>query len=105
MVGGAMSEVQRNMATLAPEDRAAIAAYLKAVAARPPGPVTLPAGDRVPAPLQSRPAAAPRAKGSGRPAGEVAKRPPRGGRVGRCPGRGPGRDAPTGAPGRQRHAG
>jgi mono/diheme cytochrome c family protein len=31
VVGGAMAEVQRNMATLTPEDRAAIAAYLKAV--------------------------------------------------------------------------
>ncbi len=36
-VGGAMVEVQRNMAALTPEDRAAIAAYLKAVPGRPNG--------------------------------------------------------------------
>ena len=34
VVGGAMSAVQRNMAMLAPEDRQAIAAYLKAVPPR-----------------------------------------------------------------------
>lgn len=33
-VGGSMVEVQKNMAELAPQDRAAIAAYLKAVPAR-----------------------------------------------------------------------
>lgn len=36
-VGGAMVEVQRNMARLRPEDRAAIAAYLKAVPPHPNG--------------------------------------------------------------------
>ncbi|MBZ9702553.1 MULTISPECIES: cytochrome c [unclassified Mesorhizobium] len=36
-VGGAMVDVQRNMAELAPEDRAAIAAYLKAVPPHPNG--------------------------------------------------------------------
>lgn len=36
-VGGAMVEVQRNMAALSAEDRAAIAAYLKAVPERPNG--------------------------------------------------------------------
>ena len=36
-VGGAMVEVQRNMAQLTADDRAAIAAYLKAVPARPNG--------------------------------------------------------------------
>lgn len=36
-VGGSMAAVQRNMAKLAPEDRAAIAAYLKAVPPRPNG--------------------------------------------------------------------
>ncbi len=36
-VGGAMVEVQRNMAALTAEDRAAIAAYLKLVPARPNG--------------------------------------------------------------------
>ena len=36
-VGGSMVEVQRNMAQLTPDDRAAIAAYLKAVPPRPNG--------------------------------------------------------------------
>ncbi|RWC63905.1 cytochrome c [Mesorhizobium sp.] len=36
-VGGAMVDVQRNMAELAPEDRAAIAAYLKATPPHPNG--------------------------------------------------------------------
>ena len=36
-VGGAMVEVQKNIAELTPEDRAAIAAYLKAVPPRPNG--------------------------------------------------------------------
>jgi len=36
-VGGAMVDVQRNMAQLTPEDRAAIAAYLKAVPPHPNG--------------------------------------------------------------------
>jgi mono/diheme cytochrome c family protein len=36
-VGGSMTDVQRNMARLTPEDRAAIAAYLKAVPAHPNG--------------------------------------------------------------------
>jgi mono/diheme cytochrome c family protein len=36
-VGGTMVEVQRNMAELTPEDRAAIAAYLKAIPPRPNG--------------------------------------------------------------------
>jgi mono/diheme cytochrome c family protein len=36
-VGGAMVDVQRNMAELAPEDRAAIAAYLKSVPPHPNG--------------------------------------------------------------------
>ncbi|KQZ94176.1 cytochrome C [Mesorhizobium sp. Root157] len=36
-VGGAMVEVQKNMAELAPEDRAAIAAYLKAIPPHPNG--------------------------------------------------------------------
>ncbi|ESX03775.1 diacylglycerol kinase [Mesorhizobium sp. LSJC268A00] len=36
-VGGAMVDVQRNMAELPPEDRAAIAAYLKAVPPHPNG--------------------------------------------------------------------
>ncbi|MEP9397168.1 cytochrome c [Mesorhizobium sp. KR2-14] len=36
-VGGSMVEVQRNMAKLTPEDRAAIAAYLKAVSPHPNG--------------------------------------------------------------------
>jgi len=36
-VGGSMAPVQRNMAKLTPEDRAAIAAYLKAVPAQPNG--------------------------------------------------------------------
>ncbi|MEO5756012.1 MAG: cytochrome c [Mesorhizobium sp.] len=36
-VGGAMVDVQRNMAELAPEDRAAIAAYLKAIPSHPNG--------------------------------------------------------------------
>ncbi|MER9675710.1 cytochrome c [Mesorhizobium sp. M0208] len=36
-VGGAMVDVQRNMAVLTPEDRAAIAAYLKAVPPHPNG--------------------------------------------------------------------
>jgi mono/diheme cytochrome c family protein len=36
-VGGAMVDVQRNMAELAPEDRAAIAAYLKAIPPQPNG--------------------------------------------------------------------
>ena len=36
-VGGAMVEVQRNMAALPAEDRAAIAAYLKAIPAKPNG--------------------------------------------------------------------
>jgi mono/diheme cytochrome c family protein len=36
-VGGAMVEVQQNMALLTPEDRAAIAAYLKAVPSHPNG--------------------------------------------------------------------
>ncbi|MER9334034.1 cytochrome c [Mesorhizobium sp. M0293] len=36
-VGGAMVDVQRNMAQLAPEDRAAIAAYLKAIPPHPNG--------------------------------------------------------------------
>jgi len=36
-VGGSMVEVQRNMAKLTPEDRAAIAAYLKAVPPHPNG--------------------------------------------------------------------
>ncbi len=36
-VGGAMVAVQKNMAELKPEDRAAIATYLKAVPARPNG--------------------------------------------------------------------
>lgn len=36
-VGGAMVDVQRNMAALTPEDRAAIAAYLKAVPPHPNG--------------------------------------------------------------------
>lgn len=36
-VGGAMVDVQRNMAELTPEDRAAIAAYLKAVPPHPNG--------------------------------------------------------------------
>lgn len=36
-VGGTMVEVQRNMAQLTPEDRAAIAAYLKAVPPHPNG--------------------------------------------------------------------
>lgn len=35
--GGAMAEVQKNMAELTPEDRAAIAAYLKAVPPHPNG--------------------------------------------------------------------
>lgn len=45
-VGGSMVEVQRNMARLRPEDRAAIAAYLKAIPAHPNGypPRTSPAG-------------------------------------------------------------
>lgn len=36
-VGGSMTEVQKNMAKLAPEDRAAIAAYLKAIPVHPNG--------------------------------------------------------------------
>jgi len=36
-VGGAMVDVQRNMAQLTSEDRAAIAAYLKAVPPHPNG--------------------------------------------------------------------
>ena len=36
-VGGAMVDVQKNMAQLTPEDRAAIAAYLKAVPPHPNG--------------------------------------------------------------------
>ncbi len=36
-VGGAMAPVQRNMAELTPEDRAAIAAYLKAIPPQPNG--------------------------------------------------------------------
>ncbi|UVK38164.1 cytochrome c [Mesorhizobium sp. AR10] len=36
-VGGAMVEVQKNMAALAPEDRAAISAYLKAIPPHPNG--------------------------------------------------------------------
>ncbi|TIT26258.1 MAG: cytochrome C, partial [Mesorhizobium sp.] len=36
-VGGAMVDVQRNMAELTPEDRAAIAAYLKAIPPHPNG--------------------------------------------------------------------
>ena len=36
-VGGTMTEVQRNMARLTPQDREAIAAYLKAVPARARG--------------------------------------------------------------------
>ena len=36
-VGGSMAEVQKNMARLTAEDRAAIAAYLKAVPAHPNG--------------------------------------------------------------------
>ncbi|MBN9251652.1 MAG: c-type cytochrome, partial [Mesorhizobium sp.] len=36
-VGGAMVEVQKNMAKLTPEDRAAIAAYLKAIPPHPNG--------------------------------------------------------------------
>lgn len=36
-VGGAMAEVQRNLAALPAEDRAAIAAYLKAIPPRPDG--------------------------------------------------------------------
>ena len=36
-VGGSMTEVQKNMAKLTPEDRAAIAAYLKAVPPHPNG--------------------------------------------------------------------
>jgi mono/diheme cytochrome c family protein len=36
-VGGAMVDVQRNMAELTPEDRAAIAAYLKAIPLHPNG--------------------------------------------------------------------
>ncbi|MER9301540.1 cytochrome c [Mesorhizobium sp. M0496] len=36
-VGGAMVDVQRNMAQLTPEDRAAIAAYLKAIPPHPNG--------------------------------------------------------------------
>jgi len=36
-VGGAMVEVQRNMAQLTPDDRAAIAAYLKAIPPHPNG--------------------------------------------------------------------
>lgn len=43
--GGAMAEVIKNTALLAPEDRAAIAAYLKAVPPRPNGyPAAKPAG-------------------------------------------------------------
>ena len=37
-VGGSMVEVQANMAMLTPDDRAAIAAYLKAVPAVPRAP-------------------------------------------------------------------
>lgn len=45
-VGGAMVEVQRNMAQLTPEDREAIAAYLKAVPPHPNGyPPRQPAGN------------------------------------------------------------
>jgi mono/diheme cytochrome c family protein len=36
-VGGSMTEVQKNMAKLTPEDRTAIAAYLKAIPAHPRG--------------------------------------------------------------------
>ena len=36
-VGGAMVDVQRNMAELTPEDRAAISAYLKAIPPHPSG--------------------------------------------------------------------
>ncbi|TIW32092.1 MAG: cytochrome c, partial [Mesorhizobium sp.] len=36
-VGGAMVDVQRNMAQLTPEDRAAISAYLKAIPPHPNG--------------------------------------------------------------------
>ena len=36
-VGGSMTEVQKNMAKLAPEDRTAIAAYLKAIPPHPNG--------------------------------------------------------------------
>ncbi|TKB30413.1 MAG: cytochrome c, partial [Mesorhizobium sp.] len=36
-VGGAMVDVQRNTAVLTPEDRSAIAAYLKAVPPHPNG--------------------------------------------------------------------
>ena len=36
-VGGSMVNVQKNMARLTPEDRAAIAAYLKAVPPHPNG--------------------------------------------------------------------
>lgn len=36
-VGGTMAAVQRNMARLTSQDRAAIAAYLKAIEAKPPG--------------------------------------------------------------------
>ncbi|TIX84447.1 MAG: cytochrome C, partial [Mesorhizobium sp.] len=36
-VGGAMVDVQRNMAELTPEDRAAISAYLKAIPPHPNG--------------------------------------------------------------------
>lgn len=44
-VGGAMVEVQKNMALLTPDDRAAIAAYLKAVPPHPNGyPARKPAG-------------------------------------------------------------
>ncbi|HWK65438.1 MAG TPA: cytochrome c [Rhizobiaceae bacterium] len=45
-VGGSMVAVQQNMAKLAPEDRAAIAAYLKAVPAHPNGyPPRRPSGE------------------------------------------------------------
>jgi mono/diheme cytochrome c family protein len=44
-VGGTMVEVQRNMAKLTPEDRAAIAAYLKAIPPHPNGyPARQPSG-------------------------------------------------------------
>ncbi len=44
-VGGSMAEVQRNMARLRPEDREAIAAYLKAIPAHANGyPAREPAG-------------------------------------------------------------
>jgi mono/diheme cytochrome c family protein len=46
-VGGAMVEVQKNMALLTADDRAAIAAYLKAVPPHPNGyPARKPAGDK-----------------------------------------------------------